>query len=215
MKSTFVFAVVLLSCACFSVGLEEHKHEHVVSPDEERHIADLIAQFPGHYHPKVDDNYMPRGREYFVQALNMTVYDTAPSDTGAPTRILIAVYDIFGFHDHIKQIADRVAAGKGNSGQFRVLIPDFFRQGPVGSWETGTGQDVRDTINYFRQSGADTFGIYGFCWGGRISVKAAQEIGAIRGAGLIHPSGVVTDDALTLMGSVLLLPASNDPDMVS
>jgi len=208
--NSFVFAVVVavLACAYISSG-----HEEILPAAEERHIADLIAEFPGHFHPKVDDDYVPRGREYFVQSLNMTVYDTALSDTGAPSRILIAVYDIFGFHDHIKQIADAVSAGKGASGQFRVVIPDFFRQGPVGSWETGTDQDVRNVVNYFRQSAENTFGIYGFCWGGRISVKAAQELGAIRAAGLIHPSGVVTDDARSLMGSALLLPASNDPDM--
>jgi len=204
MKSVLIIAVITFAFVYLSSG-----HEHTLSQNEEHHIADLIAKFPGHYHPKVDDDYVPRGRQYFVQELNMTVYDTAPNDAGAPDRVLISVYDIFGFHDHIKQIADTVAAG----GPFRVVIPDFFRQGPVGSWENGVNQDVRDTVNYFRQSANNTFGIYGFCWGGRISVKAAQELGAIRGAGLIHPSGVVTDDALSLMGSALLLPANNDPDM--
>lgn len=40
-------------------------------------------------------------------------------------RLLIAVYDIFGFENsNMKQVTDRMAVQHGG---FRVVLPDFFR----------------------------------------------------------------------------------------
>jgi hypothetical protein len=57
--------------------------------------------------------------------------------------------------------------------------------------------------------------MFGFCWGGRISVKSGQVYSEdVRAVGLVHPGGVLTEDALTLNAPALLLPAGDDPDMV-
>lgn len=84
---------------------------------------DLFASRPKHCMEgkMIESNYTPRGSEYEIG--NLTVYE---SDNRAAQRLLIAVHDIFGMHENIKQIADEI----GNLYNFRVIVPDFFHGFP-------------------------------------------------------------------------------------
>lgn len=69
----------------------------------------------------VDANYVPRGRVFNIG--DLPIYE-APDNVNR-RRMLIAVYDIFGFsHPNIKQITDLMAL---QGGGFRTILPDFFR----------------------------------------------------------------------------------------
>lgn len=80
---------------------------------------------PDHPDLKESDKYsvpVAKGRQ--VQFENITVYESAyKNDTQI---MLITIYDIFGFHPHVKFIADKLA----DQGVF-VVIPDLFHGNPV------------------------------------------------------------------------------------
>jgi hypothetical protein len=82
-----------------------------------------LPQFPAHSKSARVENYVPKGEMVFIPSLNMSVYESLRNESLAESRVLVAVYDIFGFHDHIKQIVDTVAASKRG---FRIVVPDFF-----------------------------------------------------------------------------------------
>lgn len=67
---------------------------------------------------------------------NLPVYETI--DNIDKKRLLIAVYDIFGFgNTNMHQVTDQMAVQNGG---FRVVLPDFFR---------GDHWDVDDTVIEF------------------------------------------------------------------
>lgn len=69
----------------------------------------------------VDGDYIPRGRVFNIG--NLPVYEAA--DNVNSRRLLIGVYDIFGFaNSNMKQITDHMAL---QAGGFRAVLPDFFR----------------------------------------------------------------------------------------
>lgn len=82
----------------------------------QKKFNNLFSQIKG-----VDANYVPRGR--VINMGDLPIYE-AP-DNVDKRRMLIAVYDIFGFsHPNMKQISDLMAL---EAGGFRVILPDFFR----------------------------------------------------------------------------------------
>lgn len=69
----------------------------------------------------VDANYVPRGR--VINVGDLPVYE-APDNINR-RRMIIAVYDIFGFSmPNMMQITDLMAL---QAGGFRTILPDFFR----------------------------------------------------------------------------------------
>jgi hypothetical protein len=72
-----------------------------------------------------DLNSVPaaKGKEFMLG--KFSVYES-PLFTNDLKILLITVYDIFGFHPHVKYIADELA----KSG-FMVVIPDLFHGKPV------------------------------------------------------------------------------------
>lgn len=77
----------------------------------------------------VDGDYIPRGR--VINIGNLPVYEAA--DNVDKRRMLIGVYDIFGFSNpNMKQVTDHLAL---QAGGFRAVLPDFFRGE---SWDLST-----------------------------------------------------------------------------
>lgn len=72
--------------------------------------------------PPVSSDYQPEGTEITIG--DLTVYETKNK---TPKILLICAYDIFGFHENVKQFADKL----NSSGIFRVVMPDFFRGKPI------------------------------------------------------------------------------------
>ncbi|CAL8122785.1 unnamed protein product [Orchesella dallaii] len=174
----------------------------------------------------IEANYTPRGGEYEIG--NLTVYE---SQNRAAKRVLILVYDIFGMSTNIKQVGDSIA----ELYDFRVVIPDFFRGLPWNAsnfppanpldiqnwleqnpgWDTVVKYDILTVINAFQtRENITEVGIFGMCWGGKISTLAATEIPEIKAAGLVHPSSVSNSEADGVKAPMYLLPSSGEPDML-
>jgi len=88
-------------------------------------VYDVNAtHFPQHV--RINDiqaNYTPEGHEFNLESRNITIYETTTVKN--PERVLIGVYDIFGFSsDNVKQVSDRISEQNGN---FTVVLPDFYR----------------------------------------------------------------------------------------
>lgn len=119
--------------------------------------------------------------------------------------LVLVVQEIFGVHEHIRDICRRFA----HLGYYAIAPSLYFRQGDPGKYDMNTVQqlmadivskvpdgevmsDLDDTVK-FAGDGADArrLGITGFCWGGRIvwlyvahnpNVKAAVAwYGQLRG----------------------------------
>jgi len=167
--------------------------------------------------PQVASDYHPKGSLDEVDGLK--IYHIGPTNTAA----LIAVYDVFGFHDNTKQFCDLLSSAL----HVPVVMPDFFRgsQRPenreemqvwiqqVGNWEK-VKKDLDLTLSYLRDKGASKFGILGFCWGAKTAIDAVKNDSPFSAAAAVHPSGkLVTDDAKEVHVPVALLPAKTDSDM--
>jgi len=83
----------------------------------------------------------------------------------------------------------------------------------VGSWEN-TRPNIVAVIDYVKQQyKCDIFGIFGFCWGGKVAVRAAQDLSlGFRAAALIHPSFNDENDAKTVKVPLLVMPSKDEPE---
>src|SRR6516225_3188735 len=104
----------------------------------------------------------------------------AMPDRGGPFPTILVVQEIFGVHEHIKDICRRFA----KAGYFAVAPALYAREGDVARMsdikqimqvvakvpEPQVASDLDATVAWARSTGkADTskLGIVGFCWGGR------------------------------------------------
>ncbi len=104
----------------------------------------------------------------------------AMPNTGGPFSTVLVVQEIFGVHEHIKDICRRLA----KDGYFAVAPALYAREGDVAAMqdikqimqvvarvpETQVLSDLDATVAWAEKNGkADTsrLGIVGFCWGGR------------------------------------------------
>jgi carboxymethylenebutenolidase len=116
-------------------------------------------------------------------------YRAAPKSHGGRLPVLIVVHEIFGVHEHIKDVCRRLA----KQGYFAVAPELFARQGDVSKLtdikdiqkivaQVPDGQVLSDldaTVSWAKSTGAADvarLGITGFCWGGRVVwLYAAQN----------------------------------------
>jgi carboxymethylenebutenolidase len=116
-----------------------------------------------------------------INGQEVPVYRAQPEGKTNPPVILV-ISEIFGVHEHIKDVARRFAK-QG----YMALAPDLFvRAGDAGKvpniadlmrdivGKTPDAQvmsDLDTVVTWARQRGGDTerLGITGFCWGGRIT----------------------------------------------
>jgi carboxymethylenebutenolidase len=101
---------------------------------------------------------------------------------GGPFPVVLVVQEIFGVHEHIKDICRRLA----NEGYFAIAMELYARQGDVSKMtdiqeviqkvvakvpDEQVLADLDASVEYARASrkgDVDRLGITGFCWGGRI-----------------------------------------------
>lgn len=148
--------------------------------------------------------------------------------------VLLVVQEIFGVHEHIKDVCRRYA----KLGYFAIAPEMFARQGDVSKMtdvpqilstvvskvpDAQVMSDLDAAVAFARASGradADRLGLVGFCWGGRAAWLYAAHNPKLKAAvayyGLldgmksdIKPQDPV-DIAATLKAPVLGLYASND-----
>merc|ERR1712224_101882 len=87
----------------------------------------------------------------------------------------------------------------------------------VVEWVTKTApfdQTLKDlfgvVVKHLEGKGAKSFGMLGFCWGGKITMLASSDDKIKAGVG-IHPSFLEPADASKAKCPQMLLPAGNDP----
>ena len=129
-----------------------------------------------------------------VGAFKMPAYRAAPAGK-ANAPVVLVVSEIFGVHEHIADVARRLA----KAGYFAVAPELFVRQGDAGSYgeiaklmsevvsKTPDAQVMSDldaAVAWARSEGADAgrLGITGFCWGGRITWMYAAHNPALKAA---------------------------------
>jgi carboxymethylenebutenolidase len=120
------------------------------------------------------DVTIPVGQE------NLPGYRAMPAK-GGPFPVVLVVQEIFGLHEHIKDICRRLA----KVGYYAIAPELYFRQGDVSKLETidqirpivarvpdaQVMADLDAAVNFAQESGKGDvakLGITGFCWGGRI-----------------------------------------------
>jgi dienelactone hydrolase len=156
---------------------------------------------------------------------------------GRKDKILKEI-DIFGFFPQTLQGADILSTGDKDQ-KYRVFIPDFFEGEPADiSWYPPTTDETKQKLGKFFEtkagppatlskipgviadanklspsSGNFTWGILGYCWGGKVANLA---VGAEGGSGFkaavqCHPAMVDPNDATKVKVPMALL-ASKDED---
>jgi len=74
---------------------------------------------------------------------------------------------------------------------------------------------VGNILDYYeRFHGITEVGIFGFCWGGKVSTLASTDFPLIKVAGLVHPSSVTEEMIEAADTPMYLFPCLDDPDMV-
>jgi carboxymethylenebutenolidase len=130
-----------------------------------------------------DDKGLIAG-EVKVQTMTGAVpaYRAVPDNNGKHPVVLV-VQEIFGVHEHIKDVCRRLA----KLGYFAIAVDHYYRQGDVSKMtdnqeifakvvnhvpDSQVMSDLDAAVVYAESTGkADTarLGITGFCWGGRIT----------------------------------------------
>jgi carboxymethylenebutenolidase len=135
----------------------------------------------------------------------------AMSDAGGPFPVVLGVQEIFGVHEHIKDVCRRLA----KAGYFAVAPELYARQGDVSKLKdiheilTGVVSKVPDaqvmsdldaTLEWARSTGkSDTAraAVTGFCWGGRIAWMYAAHNPGMKAAAAWYGRLVGQAGALT------------------
>ena len=163
---------------------------------------------------------------------NMPAYRAQPAQ-GANFPVILVVQEIFGVHEHIKDVCRRLAklgyqaiapelyARQGDPRQY-TAIPDILAKVVSKVPDSQVMADLDACVAWARADGGDTkrLGVTGFCWGGRITwLYAAHNTGVKAGVAwygrLTSPAGEMTpkhplDLANDLKGPVLGLYGGQD-----
>jgi len=179
--------------------------------------------------PVVAKGYEPKGK--YVMLDGTKTYVTGP-DTA--TTGIISVYDIFGYFPQTLQGAD-ILAYTDKDHPYQVFMPDFFEGEPADiSWYPPTDDDKQAKLGNFFQTKAGppghlkklpsivaaakehnsnitTFGMIGYCWGGKIASLTASKQTAIKAAVQCHPAMVDPADAEKVVIPMCVLASKDEP----
>ena len=169
--------------------------------------------------PPVKTDYQPKGSMEKVAGFDS--YVVGPADS---KNVLVCVYDIFGSWDTTTQCADLLS----ESMKIKVVMPDFLRNKPwpitsfppsneeeqkkFQEWFSTVAsvpdakKDVEAVAQELKKNGAEKLGLYGLCWGGKITSLAGYEGTLFSGVAIVHPAMVNGEDSkgLTVLpGSVI------------
>lgn len=117
-----------------------------------------------------------------TQGENMPAFHAKPRNASGPLPVILVVQEIFGVHEHIRDICRRLAL----EGYLAVAPELYFRQGDPAEYndiptlfselvsqvpDTQVLADLDHVANWASRHGGDmrNMAITGFCWGGRIT----------------------------------------------
>jgi len=174
----------------------------------------------------VAKGYEPKGKYITVHGLR--TYATGPPTA---TRAILIIYDIFGFFPQTLQGAD-ILAHSDSEHPYQVFIPDFFEGEPADiSWYPPDNEEkgkklgeffqtkaappktltrVKAVVEELGKGGIKTWGILGFCWGGKITNLSSMEGTPFKAAAAAHPAMVAADDAPGITIPYAMLPSGDE-----
>lgn len=117
-----------------------------------------------------------------TQGENMPAFHARPRHAKGPLPVVLVVQEIFGVHEHIRDICRRLAV----EGYLAIAPELYFRQGDPSEYsdiptlfselvskvpDTQVLADLDHVANWASRNGGDmrNMAITGFCWGGRIT----------------------------------------------
>ncbi|MCT4707397.1 dienelactone hydrolase family protein [Enterobacteriaceae bacterium H11S18] len=167
------------------------------------------------------------------QGDNMPAYHARPKNAEGPLPVVIVVQEIFGVHEHIRDVCRRLAL----EGYLAVAPELYFRQGDPGDYadiptlfsglvsrvpDAQVLADLDHVANWAARNGGDAHRLMatGFCWGGRIAwlyaahnpqLKAAVAwYGKLTGEKTLNSPNHPVDVAINLNAPVLGLYGGQD-----
>lgn len=168
-----------------------------------------------------------------TQGDTMPAYHARPKDAEGPLPIVIVVQEIFGVHEHIRDLCRRLAL----EGYLAVAPELYFRQGDPNDFadvptllsglvskvpDAQVLADLDHVANWAARNGGDAHQLLvtGFCWGGRIAwlyaahnpqLKAAVAwYGKLTGEKTLNSPKHPVDIAIDLTAPVLGLYGAQD-----
>ncbi|THW15756.1 alpha/beta-hydrolase [Aureobasidium pullulans] len=178
--------------------------------------------------PVISKGYDAKGTYTTIDG--MKTYVTGPSDA---KKALLVIYDIFGFKDQTIQGAD-ILATSDKENQYKVFMPDFFEGKPVdiSDYPPDTKEKGERLGKFFETTGAppktvgripkvideiksqnqsiQSWGIVGFCWGGKIVNLSSQKDTVFKAAAACHPAMVDPNDATGISIPIAMLPSKDE-----
>ncbi|KAJ1734528.1 hypothetical protein LPJ61_001014 [Coemansia biformis] len=169
--------------------------------------------------PPVRATYTPTGERQTIGGIECYVSGSKDAKRG-----LIINYDIFGMHANVVQLCDIL----GTSG-YHVVLPDLLGSNALteadlgkhgvfsafckhaGSWAANKDKYIA-MQEYMKDSGVESVGIIGFCWGGKMVVAALAELDGLVGGAIVHPALIESGDMAKANAPLLVLPSKDEPD---
>ena len=166
--------------------------------------------------------YSPEGTSETIGAMDCYV-------VGAGDKIVVMIYDIFGFHPNNFELADNIASARG----WKVVIPDLLRgsawpavnfppktpaqSGAFAAFLTGPADakkrvlDVKVLIETIRAVEPEaSFAVLGFCWGCKLAALCALAIPRLKAITGAHPAFLNEEDGRLVKLPTLWLPTGDD-----
>jgi len=177
--------------------------------------------------PVVSSGYQEKGK--YTTFGGIKTYQTGPTNA---KKAIFLIYDIFGYFPQTIQGADILAYGDKES-PYQVFIPDFFEGKPADiSWYPPDNEEKGKKLGEFfggiaappktvakvpglvkeigQQVGIETWGVVGYCWGGKIVNLTSQSDTPFKAAAACHPAMIDPTDAAKVTIPIALLPSKDE-----
>jgi len=184
--------------------------------------------------PIVSKGYEPKGKYETIGGLK--TYVTGPANA---SKAILYIYDIFGYFPQSLQGAD-ILSTSDKDNQYQVFMPDWFEGKPADiSWYPPDNDEKGKALgNFFQTTGAPpktaakvpttvkeieakyssikTWGIVGFCWGGKIvSITTSKSDTPFKAGAECHPAMIDPSDATDIKIPLCMLASGDEsaPDV--
>jgi len=180
--------------------------------------------------PIISKGYEPKGKYETIGGLK--TYVTGPANA---SKAILYIYDIFGYFPQSLQGAD-ILSTSDKDNQYQVFIPDWFEGKPADiSWYPPDNDEKGKALgNFFQTTGAPpttaakvpatlkeiearyssikTWGIVGFCWGGKIvSLTTSNSSTPFKAGAECHPAMIDPSEALNIQIPLCMLASGDEP----
>ncbi|KAF8746235.1 hypothetical protein AX14_000034 [Amanita brunnescens Koide BX004] len=178
--------------------------------------------------PPVCSSYSPKGA--FKSFANFQRVYVAGPDLDDSEHAIICVFDIFGYFPQTQQGADIIASALKTT----VYMPDFFEPHspfPAEKFPPNTPDAKAELQAFFAGTanptatlnkliafghnleaiGKKKIGVYGFCWGGKVTLVAGQEYTPFTSLAIIHPAMLSAEDAQKLTIPLAIYISNDEP----